>query len=331
MGKNENTPSTTKANFTRLLVWIALFLLGLWICWPAIVSWWSTPNNDETAIVTYSDIGSFGDLFGCYNALVSMLAFIGFLVALQLQRRELKLQRDEMERNREVSEKQAKAYEDQNKLITIQLEHARAQSTHQTFWNIYSILERNYSEFEIKRKGYDFLRSLVILKKLYIKQRIGINTVYFRPNEEYRKFIDSYYDLKSLFVKTICLIEIHALGPTMNVLNTDGKRKSKNVKVEYMKKIISSLGAKDTKRAMGYFICLFEHSEYASSKSLELFYKYTNVPREKDMLNNIEKMFQADIRNYNSQQAEEDRLSVDELIKSFTQIIKDGKTASILK
>lgn len=59
--------------------------------------------------------GQFGDTFGVANALFSGLAFCGVIIAIILQKRELKLQREELERSTKAQAKTAQALSEQNK------------------------------------------------------------------------------------------------------------------------------------------------------------------------------------------------------------------------
>lgn len=65
---------------------------------------------------TMEKSGQFGDMFGCLNALVSAMAFIGFLCALRLQRKDLSLTRKEMQQTREEAEKQTAQFKRQVEL-----------------------------------------------------------------------------------------------------------------------------------------------------------------------------------------------------------------------
>lgn len=62
---------------------------------------------------TWSERGTFGDMFGAINSLFSGLAFAGVIYAIFLQRKELELQREELVMNREELRKAASAQSDQ--------------------------------------------------------------------------------------------------------------------------------------------------------------------------------------------------------------------------
>lgn len=77
-------------------------VLVLWVLTPVVINQF------------YLDIahrGQFGDLFGSINALFSGLAFAGVIVAILLQREELKLQREELAANRAELQRAATAQE----------------------------------------------------------------------------------------------------------------------------------------------------------------------------------------------------------------------------
>ena len=53
--------------------------------------------------------GTFGDMFGAVNALFSGLAFAGIIVAIMMQREDLKLQQEELTGSRKAQEAQVNA------------------------------------------------------------------------------------------------------------------------------------------------------------------------------------------------------------------------------
>lgn len=61
--------------------------------------------------VDFNDLGTYGDFFGCFNSMVSALAFGGLIYTIILQRQDLKLQRDELKLTREELKRQAEAQE----------------------------------------------------------------------------------------------------------------------------------------------------------------------------------------------------------------------------
>lgn len=82
----------------------SLFVIGSWYYT------YVTLNDEE-------DRGTFGDMFGAVNALFSGLAFVGIIVTILLQRKELSLQRQELEETRAELKRTADAQDTQNKFL----------------------------------------------------------------------------------------------------------------------------------------------------------------------------------------------------------------------
>ncbi len=83
--------------------WVILIvagILGAQAVW-GIAVYYSLP--------CWQDRGTFGDMFGGVNVLFSGLALAGVVVALFLQRQELKLQREELKLTRQELQKTARA------------------------------------------------------------------------------------------------------------------------------------------------------------------------------------------------------------------------------
>tara|TARA_R110000868_G_scaffold408910_1_gene693199 strand:+ start:4718 stop:5404 length:687 start_codon:yes stop_codon:yes gene_type:complete len=71
---------------------------------------------------TWTDRGTFGDMFGVVNSLFSGLALAGIVYAIFLQRRDLKIQREELELTRIELERSANAQEASSSILSSQLE-----------------------------------------------------------------------------------------------------------------------------------------------------------------------------------------------------------------
>src|SRR5688572_15202617 len=72
--------------------------------------------------------GQFGDMFGAINALFSSLALIGVVVAVWIQKEELKLQRRELEMTRSELRRTAEAQHSASESLASQLEHQKIAS-----------------------------------------------------------------------------------------------------------------------------------------------------------------------------------------------------------
>ena len=88
----------------------AFVVFGLWIG-SACIIFNIYPN--------LSDSGTFGDTFGAINALFSGWAFLGVIVAIILQKKELEEQRKEIRESRIAHQESAGALADQAKLSAI--------------------------------------------------------------------------------------------------------------------------------------------------------------------------------------------------------------------
>lgn len=74
-----------------------------------------------SAIPSWPERGTFGDMFGAVNALFSGLAFAGVIHAINLQRKELQLQRKELNETRVELKRSADAQQESTDLIRRQL------------------------------------------------------------------------------------------------------------------------------------------------------------------------------------------------------------------
>lgn len=108
-----------------------IILVFAWLAWPLGSALWAKiikPINIPSA-----DLGSFGDLFGSLNVLVAAFAFIGFLYALHLQRKDLRLQRMEMRQSRMEMELQTAQFKEQTNILRQQNEDNKRQYQLQEF------------------------------------------------------------------------------------------------------------------------------------------------------------------------------------------------------
>lgn len=88
----------------------AVFVITVWLISWALITW-QLGNPKEP--------GLFGDMFGAANALFSGLAFAGVIVAILMQRDELRLQREEIRLQRKELARSALAQEAQAEILRI--------------------------------------------------------------------------------------------------------------------------------------------------------------------------------------------------------------------
>lgn len=131
--------------------------------------------------------GTFGDMFGGANALFSGLAFAGIIIAIILQKQELKLQREELKQTRKELKGQKEQLMEQNKTFSLQ----RFEST---FFNLLNIHQDiiNSSEFGTKKGRDAFAKLYGELISWNINKAISTNgskeKILGEINIEYSKF-----------------------------------------------------------------------------------------------------------------------------------------------
>jgi flagellar biosynthesis component FlhA len=77
---------------------------------------------------SWSDRGTFGDLFGAVNGLFSGLAFAGLIYTIVLQKKDLEMQRNEIQLNRDELKKSSRAQEKSEQALTEQVEQMKITS-----------------------------------------------------------------------------------------------------------------------------------------------------------------------------------------------------------
>jgi putative phage abortive infection protein len=95
-----------------------------------------------------SSAGEFGDMFGGVNALFSGLAFLGVIIAILLQKRELALQRKELEQTREE-------LAGQKQQLALQNATFRQQAFDSTFFQMLSLHHQIVNEIDLRTGDKD--------------------------------------------------------------------------------------------------------------------------------------------------------------------------------
>jgi hypothetical protein len=142
--------SNNKKDFSISITIIVAIIICL-ILWIGgmFVSHWYANNYFDVACNEGNKFALFGDSFGSVNALISAFAFAGVIVAIVIQRNELRLQRKDLELQRTESEKQN---------LTLQL-----QRFDNTFFNMLGLQQE-------------------IVNNLYYKQQVKETVVEDAPN-----------------------------------------------------------------------------------------------------------------------------------------------------
>ena len=141
------------------------------------IIWWTLPKYLSGSYTAISEKGSFGDMFGSVNALFTALAFVGLIVTILIQRKELQLQRHELMLQREEMQGQ----KDQLKLQNTTFKQQRLESTFFELLRVHNDIVASlftvHSSHE--RHGRDCLRIMV----LKIQQITGDNRRSIRVDE----------------------------------------------------------------------------------------------------------------------------------------------------
>jgi hypothetical protein len=93
----KSPPSTTRIDYTIYTLCFIFILATLFI------------NYLLLGNKCHTDRGTFGDMFGGVNALFSGLAFLGIIISIRLQSKELKATKEELARSASAQEKSEKA------------------------------------------------------------------------------------------------------------------------------------------------------------------------------------------------------------------------------
>lgn len=103
--------------------------------------------------------GLFGDMFGASNALFTGLSFVGVIIAILLQRQELKLQRKELELTRKELEQTRDEFIAQNETL-------RVQRFENTFFQMISLLSNILENIEIDWGRGEVVKSRKAINKM---------------------------------------------------------------------------------------------------------------------------------------------------------------------
>lgn len=162
----------------KYIIWFILLVIGIQLVFGFSIYYF---------LPTWSDRGTFGDMFGAVNTLFSGLAFAGIIYAIILQQRELKLQKEELELTRRELTRSADAQEKSEKALQAQV---RAAELSAKLTAINHLLERVYldirdigtytigSQREIKRNGLEEKKRVLLdaLEDVYQKTMVEPKT-----------------------------------------------------------------------------------------------------------------------------------------------------------
>ncbi len=108
MKNQQKEDGLTAGVSVRALVVLMIVVISLWLAQGLLVC---------SQLDSWTDRGTFGDMFGAINSLFAGLAFAGVVYAILLQRRELALQREELRLTRDELQGQKEALEAQSTIL----------------------------------------------------------------------------------------------------------------------------------------------------------------------------------------------------------------------
>lgn len=150
----------------KMILGIIPFIVVV-IIWA--VSWYMLVAN--TSLLNWNERGTFGDMFGAVNALFAGLAFAGVIIALYMQKDELRLQRQELEETRQE-------LKGQKEQLMLQNEAFRQQNFENTF-------------FQLMRLHNEIISSLEIIDKPHVYQaRDAFKYFYQQFKKAYRRNLE---------------------------------------------------------------------------------------------------------------------------------------------
>jgi len=108
-------------------------VIGLWFFSPLVLKWL---HGD------YQGAGSFGDSFGALTSLFTGLAFVGLIVTLRQQKRQIEMQREDLKLQREEMKASREELAGQKAQMELQNQSLRQQMFEQTFFNLLNLFNQ---------------------------------------------------------------------------------------------------------------------------------------------------------------------------------------------
>ncbi|MCK5124846.1 MAG: putative phage abortive infection protein [candidate division Zixibacteria bacterium] len=183
---------------------VCIFALLFWIA-NLIVPFLVPSEN-------WADKGIFGDMFGASTSLFSVLAFMGLIYAIFLQKRELGLQREELILQREELVLNRKELAGQKKQLQGQKEQMEIQNFENRFFQLLKI-HQQFSQDLLEGKHHtslnsaaSFRRITIRLKKVYsenINSQIGQYKVHDIIGTSYARIFNEFYPMLSNYMRLL--------------------------------------------------------------------------------------------------------------------------------
>ena len=205
-------------------------------------------------------------MFGALNTFSSGLAFIGFLVALQLQRKDLRVQSAEMSCSRMENEEQTRQFREQTRILEKQRADEEINNKIKTCTDLILDLDKQFAIFDRRHQGVKFMDGTLSLFLYHIYYAIGKPI----PNKNKAKMIEHarcYHELQMLFNKSISRIYI--------ILSTCDPDSDKH---RFIFDLIQTIASGETKQALSYYLYLSATSKLYRTEDLVNAKKLMKLP-----------------------------------------------------
>lgn len=166
--------------------WV-FWLIGICsIVFMSMVLWL---NYEHASKLVEAEKGLFGDMFGASNALFTGLSFTGVIIAILLQRQELKLQRNELELTRNGMELTRDEFSTQNSTMKLQ-------QFENTFFQMLSLFHGNIDKISFSEKGvpYQGKELFKLLKKQIDTSTENLMKKRFHKNNDEKEYFWNHID-----------------------------------------------------------------------------------------------------------------------------------------
>lgn len=168
---------------------------SLWIGAGVLCVWWVSTLIILISGLDWPQRGQFGDMFGAVNSLFSGLAFAGVIIAIFLQREDIKLTQEEIRTLKEQTKKQ-------NEALDKQIESIGKQNFENTFFKMINLINETVQQTYIQeyKKRFD---GLEVFSKISsdIESAIDTTLVNNKITQETNLKLSSLFDRNQIYIR----------------------------------------------------------------------------------------------------------------------------------
>ncbi len=208
---------------------LILFIVSSWIIYWVVIL--QNPN-----LKSWSERGTFGDMFGALNTLFSGLAFGGLIYAIFLQSRELGLQRLELSQTKEELAGQREQFMRQNFLTD--------------YYNIINFITSHSNSVKLREKTAqgilqeDGLNTFDILLTIYIENYYNLYNDIVNENMRTKKAFNEFFQTYNTYLSPL-IVALARLVELINRYNSEDK--------EYYLLLIDSMFSMSQKKIFKFY------------------------------------------------------------------------------